>query len=45
MVIIIIIKGHECKRGIVWGDQGMGEVGKERILRGEEDGSTLYIYL
>jgi hypothetical protein len=30
--------GHEC----IW---GINEEGKERMLRGKEDGSALYLYI
>jgi hypothetical protein len=39
MMMIIIIMGHECKCG------GLVGRGKERIPRGEEDGSALHIYI
>jgi hypothetical protein len=39
----MMIMGHEC----LWGTVLEGSVGrgKERKLRGEEDGSTLHIYI
>jgi hypothetical protein len=43
IIIIIIIMGHGCIWGLSGGAAG-GGWGKEEILRGEEDGSTLYIY-
>jgi hypothetical protein len=38
MIMMVIIKGHEC----IW-DQPEEGGRKARILRGEEDGSTLHI--
>jgi hypothetical protein len=41
---MMMIMGHECLWGSVWG--GMERRGgKERILRGEEDGSMLHTYI
>jgi hypothetical protein len=44
MMFMIIIMGHECIWGTVWEASAGGGGGKERILRCEEDGSTLRIY-
>jgi hypothetical protein len=35
----MMIMGHECKWGTVW--RGTAGEGKERILRGEQDGNIL----
>jgi hypothetical protein len=40
---MMIIMRHECILGTVLGEIGGGM--EERILRGEEDGSTLHIYI
>jgi hypothetical protein len=37
--------GHDCIWGTVRGDQWEEEGVKKRILRGEEDGNTLYIHM
>jgi hypothetical protein len=42
MTTMTLIMGHECKWGPVWVHQQEGR-GKERLLRGEEDGSRLHI--
>jgi hypothetical protein len=41
----ICMLGHECTRGPVWERIRRRGGGKKRILRGEEDGSMLYIYI
>jgi hypothetical protein len=45
MIMITIIMGHECVWGTVWGGQREAEAEKERILKGEEDGRILCIYI
>jgi hypothetical protein len=40
MVVMTTTMGHKCERRKVWGNQQERGVGEERILRGEEDGST-----
>jgi hypothetical protein len=41
IMMIIIIMGHECKRGTIWSRELM-EKGEESILRGKEDQSVLH---
>jgi hypothetical protein len=41
MMILLIIKGHECKKGNCLGESEGGK--KQRILRGEEDQNMLHI--
>jgi hypothetical protein len=43
-MMIIILIGHEHTLKTVGGAVSLAAVGKERILRGEEDGSTLKIH-
>jgi hypothetical protein len=35
MIIIIVIIGHDCRRGTVWAHQWEEEWGKKRVLGGE----------
>jgi hypothetical protein len=41
--MMIMTIGHECKWGTVMGDQQVEGGEKERILRGEENQSTVHI--
>jgi hypothetical protein len=43
MVMMMIMMGHKRIWGTIVGLSGRIE--KERILRGEEDGSTLHVYM
>jgi hypothetical protein len=46
IIIIIIIRGYECIWGTFWGDVSeSGAEGKERILRGKEDGNMVPIHI
>jgi hypothetical protein len=44
-ITTIIIMGHVCKRGAVWGNQQEREKGRERVLKGDHDRSMLCFYI
>jgi hypothetical protein len=46
MIMTMIIMGHECERGTIWGGKSMGGEGaKEGILKGKKDQSMLHVYV